>query len=280
MDSQPPESEVDRNIHTGGGAYVGNSVNTGGGDFIGRDQNITIINISGSTDQGTDGLIQTRQFTPSLLLAQPFERKPFEPETIIIPSGEFVMGCTAPNLSPTATAHIVQLATYRIGKTLVTNRQFAEFIHQTQRLIPPEALWNGQNPPPARLDAPVTGINFFDALAYCDWLREQTGRNYRLPNEAQWEKAVVTAAETGFIWADVPEWTCTLWGEKGRQPDSQFAGPWQDDGRNDTKAGEHIRRVVRSVTGLAPALVQSRSGIAPNQPGAPGRRHGFRIVLL
>ena len=39
------------------------------------------------------------------------------------------------------------------------------------------------------LDQPVVGISWYDAVAYCDWLSGLTGKNYRLPTEAEREKA-------------------------------------------------------------------------------------------
>lgn len=33
----------------------------------------------------------------------------------------------------------------------------------------------------------VEGINWYDAMAYCEWLSEKEGLNYRLPTEAEWE---------------------------------------------------------------------------------------------
>lgn len=271
MDSQPPESDTDGNVQTGGGAYIGGSVYTSG-DFVGRDK---IIKIGYTADEVERLFTKLRPDGPP---HQEFVRKSFEPETIIIAAGTFIMGrAPGPSVPSEETPpHSVTLPAYRIGKTLISNRRYAEFVDQTGRLLSPAALWNGQNPPHNQLDTPVTGLTFFDALAYCEWLSKQTGRNYSLPNEAQWEKAAGSALNQGFVWGDAPEWTCTLWGEKLRSPDPHYFYPWQDDGRNDVNAGAHLRRVVR---GTAAALT-ARSNTMPDQPGAPGRRHGFRIILV
>ncbi len=123
--------------------------------------------------------------------------QPYEPETVLIPAGPFWMGQDAgPEIPPEETPrHQLDLPAYRIGKYPVTHRQYAVFIQQNPaQKVPQRAGWFLREPPSDLLDHPVVGVNWADAVAYCRWLSEQTGRYYRLPTEAEWEKA---AAWTG-----------------------------------------------------------------------------------
>ncbi len=141
---------------------------------------------------------------------------PFEPETILIPAGPFVMGSDQGEAYE-APPHQVTLPDYRIGKYPVTNRQYAEFIKPAKQFDPPKrAGWDRREPPPDKLDHPVVGVSWREARAYCDWLTEQTQhtRFYRLPTEAEWEKAArggfpssgeKNGAARLYPWGD--EWT-------------------------------------------------------------------------
>ena len=62
--------------------------------------------------------------------------------------------------------------------------------------------WEEQMEHPNR---PVTGISWFEATAYCCWLSEQTGRQYRLPKGKEWEKAA-THSDGEYPWgAEKPD---------------------------------------------------------------------------
>lgn len=107
-----------------------------------------------------------------------------EPETIVIPGGEFFMGCEqgAPCERP---VHAVAVDAFGIGKYAVTNRLYRIFVQDTH--YPAPAAWSDRDF--SHVDQPVTSVNWYDATAYCEWLSSRTGRHYRLPTEAEWERA-------------------------------------------------------------------------------------------
>jgi formylglycine-generating enzyme required for sulfatase activity len=243
--------------------------------------NSTIQGPTVGTNQGTITYNYIVQAPANQPPAIPSERQWFEPATVLIPAGPFLLGSNDGE-DYEQPQHKVELAAYAIGITPVTNRQYAAFIHATGRLIPATALWNGQNPSDKQIDLPVTGIPFFDALAYCQWLSHQTKRFYCLPNEAQWEKAAHLADKVGFTWGTIGEWTCTLWGTSLLLPDHSCAYLWQNDNRNEVQVEtKHFCRVVRGYihTSLHTPRPSSRRGAPPDQPGPPGNRYGFRVIL-
>src|SRR5947209_1486018 len=107
-----------------------------------------------------------------------------QPEMVTIPAGDFLMGCDrgANNERP---IHRVWVDRFAMARTTITNRLYQFFIQDTARQ-PPLGFFDEKFNHP---DQPVTSVSWFDAVAYCAWLAERTGKGYRLPTEAEWERA-------------------------------------------------------------------------------------------
>ncbi len=100
-----------------------------------------------------------------------------------IPAGEFLMGSTDADSqagSYEKPQHKVTLDEYLIGKTEVTNAQYAAYA---------QARGLNWSMPSGEENHPVVNVSWGDAVAFCAWATQTTGRNVTLPTEAQWEKA-------------------------------------------------------------------------------------------
>lgn len=106
------------------------------------------------------------------------------PEMVTIPAGDFMMGSDsgAENESP---IHCVWVDIFAIAKYPVTRREYALFLDATGHEAPPS--W--EDPKFQHPDQPVVSVTWFDAVAFCEWLSEETGQPFRLPTEAEREKA-------------------------------------------------------------------------------------------
>ncbi len=133
-------------------------------------------------------------------------RQPFEPELIHIPAGEFLMG-SDPSKDKLArdkeqSQHTVHLPDYYIARTPVTNAQYLTFVQATGHSTP--AHWQRGKPPKRKEDHPVVHVSWHDAMAYCNWLTDATGKAYHLPSEAEWEKAARGTDGRIYPWGDEP----------------------------------------------------------------------------
>jgi formylglycine-generating enzyme required for sulfatase activity len=123
-----------------------------------------------------------------------------EPAMIRIPEGWFLMGC-ATGRDDEQPAHRVWIDSFELAAYQVTHNDYARFLAATERPHPP--LWDdpGFNQP----TQPVVAVSWHDAIAYCEWLSEITGGHYRLPTEAEWERACRGGLEGKlYSWGDDP----------------------------------------------------------------------------
>jgi len=120
------------------------------------------------------------------------------PAAIRIPEGWFWMGSDA-GLDCERPRHRVWVDAFEICPVQVTNRQYAEFLRATGAAAPPSF----DHPDFNHSEQPVVAVSWFEAMAFCDWLRTTTGQPFRLPTEAEWERAARGGLEDKtYPWGD------------------------------------------------------------------------------
>ena len=120
------------------------------------------------------------------------------PSLVRIPAGWFLMGSESgqDNERP---VHRVWIDAFLLAAHQVTNADFARFLAATGAIPPP--FW--REPNFSRLEQPVVGVSWHEAVRYCQWLSAATESRFRLPTEAEWERAARGGVERSlFPWGD------------------------------------------------------------------------------
>jgi formylglycine-generating enzyme required for sulfatase activity len=140
-------------------------------------------------------------------------------EFLLVPAGAFKMGDNfGDGESRERPVHTVTLDAFYIGKYEVTNADWKKFqndpayddakLWPTGRPVPKDQspYWtqaeNHGGATPNSDNYPVIGVNWDAATAYCNWVSLKTGKKYRLPTEAEWEKAARGTDQRRFPWGN------------------------------------------------------------------------------
>jgi len=135
---------------------------------------------------------------------------------IRIPAGAFTIGSRRGHGEDDEfPAHQVHVDEFLIARYPVTAAEWALFLNQAGNpdlsFFEPSdqttvILLNGIYYP--RRDCakhPANGVNWNGAVAFCEWLSQKTGKEFRLPFEAEWEKAARGAMEhMRYPWGNDP----------------------------------------------------------------------------
>jgi formylglycine-generating enzyme len=130
----------------------------------------------------------------------PYRTQIAEPKQVEVTAGWFSMGAdNGQDLE--RPVHRVWVDSFAIAETQVTVEEYARFLDATGSTPPPQ--WAAADFSHPR--QPVVAVSWFDSVAYCDWLSTVSGSHYRLPTEAEWERAARGGLEDmDFPWGNDP----------------------------------------------------------------------------
>jgi sulfatase modifying factor 1 len=117
-----------------------------------------------------------------------------------IPAGSFLMGCDE-GRDDEKPVHRVWVDAFELAACQTTNAEYAIFLSATHRALPPTMQEANFSHP----KLPVVSVSWHDASAYSDWLSRTSGQHYRLPTEAEWERAARGGVEGAlYPWGNAP----------------------------------------------------------------------------
>lgn len=122
------------------------------------------------------------------------------PETVALTRGLFKRGFHNPNIGcqecskDEQPVKEIEVSAFELGRFEVTNAQYEAFAKASGR---EHAEWKTFYTK-GKENHPVANVSWTDAQAYCAWLQSITGREYRLPTEAEWEYAARAASTTVY----------------------------------------------------------------------------------
>lgn len=119
------------------------------------------------------------------------------PELALIPPGRFLMGSSRDTVrfGELERCEAVISRPYAIGRHTVTAEEFALYT-RAAGLVWPDHLIQSEG------RQPVINISSLDAQGYLDWLSDETGQRYRLPDEREWEYAARAGSPTDYCFGD------------------------------------------------------------------------------
>jgi formylglycine-generating enzyme required for sulfatase activity len=164
-------------------------------------------------------------FSTAVALLAPLPQKPAATvddgfgQYMYVPAGSFRMGDNfGDGEARERPVHEVELDAYYIARVEMSNGEWRKFrddpgydnpaLWPGKRVVPKDQVpyWTQPNNhgggTPDSDEYPVLGVNWDSATAYANWLSAKTGHEYRLPTEAEWEKAARGTDQRKFPWGN------------------------------------------------------------------------------
>ena len=141
------------------------------------------------------------------------------PEMVVIPAGTFRMGCLSSDddcMEDEFPVHEVTIRSFALSKHEATWVEWEACMAAGGCNDP----WNRDQSLGTR---PVWNVSWEDAQSYVAWLSAQTGEQYRLPTESEWEYAARAGTESKYSWGnDIGENRANCGEERGYDMERGF----------------------------------------------------------
>ncbi|EDN69807.1 protein of unknown function DUF323 [Beggiatoa sp. PS] len=167
-----------------------------------------------------DFLRRQSKYKPNNIFRDKLKNGSLGTEMVIVLAGTFKMGdIQGIGNNGEKPVHEVSVKSFAIGRYQITVAEFRQFVEATRYKTEAEKgdgayVWkdgkwqqvksvNWRKPYFLQQDnQPVVCVSWNDAMAYINWLSEQTGKIYHLPSEAEWEYAARAGTETDYWWGN------------------------------------------------------------------------------
>ena len=165
-----------------------------------------------ATKDGFQELSLTLTVTPDETQPVSLVLKPaLNPVALRVPEGSFKRGNELGSREQRPSQRVF-VSEFEIASIEITNRLYKYFVDATGHPAPigDGSVWKGNQYAAGKDDLPVVDVTWGDAVTFCKWLSEQTGMRYRLPTEAEWEKAATMVGDQYISFGNIWEW-CQDW---------------------------------------------------------------------
>ena len=118
---------------------------------------------------------------------------------INIPTGKVTLHGSEGSYIPEGQTKTFDVLAFAIAKYPVTNQQYAEYLKETGKKS--SSLYRDENQLNQPMQ-PVVGVNWHEAMAFCDWVSEKSRTKILLPTEQQWQRAAQGDDDRVYPWGN------------------------------------------------------------------------------